>query len=192
MEVLVEGNYEGSKLAADSKGIAIIVDWTFLLSYANLDTSIFIQFFNLGGQIVVYSLYIIFLDLNEKERMYKAMKRTIWLRRYGIVSLTVFIIGSQIGNGIYWILEQMMGPALDLTGSPKLAWNPFQIYLLFVLVLLAWHIILLFWEKIGYILSLEWILNKSSKILNLKRSSSLYISERLYPHEIKENSKNFE
>ena len=64
-------------------GIAAIIDWTSLLEYASIDTPLMVQFFNLGGQAIVFSLFVRYLDLGSAERKAKVGKRSTWLRRYG-------------------------------------------------------------------------------------------------------------
>jgi hypothetical protein len=161
-------------------GIAAIIDWTFLLDYAAMDTPLIVQFFNLGAQAIVFSLFIKNLDLGSSERKAKVGKRTIWLRRYGIVSLTIYTVGRVVADVVFWALEKIMGPALDLSGTPRLVWNTVQIYLFILLVFLCWQGILMVWEKLNFVFSMEWIIHYTAVLLRLKKKPNLYIKERLY------------
>jgi hypothetical protein len=162
-------------------GIAAIFDWTFLLDFANQDIPIYVQFFNLGGQIGVFSIFNKYLELGTPERRVRAAKRTIWLRRFGIVSLTIFTVGRYPADGVFWILEQILGSAVDLSGiEPILIWNMAEIYLFMGIVIGTWFLILFVWEKISFILSVEWILGVISWILHLKKTISLHALDRIY------------
>ena len=98
-----------------------------------------------------------------------------------MVSLTIFTVGRFPADGIFWVLEKILGPAVDFSSlDPVLAWNMIEIYLFMGIVLLTWFLILFIWEKLHFILSVEWILGLISWILRLKKSNSLYESERIY------------
>lgn len=162
-------------------GIATLVDWTFLLRFANEDVPIWVQFFNLGGQLALFSLFMYFLEFGTPERRVRAEKRTIWLRRFGLVSLTIYTLGKFPADGVFWILERIMGPAVDLSGmDPILSWNMVQIYLFMGLVVILWFLILYIWEKLSFILSVEWILGLIAWILRMKGSISLHAASRIY------------
>jgi len=160
-------------------GIAILIDWTFLLKFANNDVPVYVQFFNLGGQVALFSLFMKFLEFGTPKHRAKAAKRTIWLRRFGIVSLTIYTLGRFPADGVFWILEKIMGDAVDYVNL-VLVWNMVQIYFFMGIVIAFWFLILYIWEKLRFILSMEWILGTIAWILRLKKNTSLYVSERLY------------
>ena len=145
-----------------------------------MDTPLIVQFFNLGGEVLLFGLFIRFLDVGPIHRRQKAAKRTVWLRRYGIVSLSIYSVGSLVGKGIFWVLEKLFGPAIDLTGDPHFNWNVFAIYGFILAVFLAWEIILRLWEKAHFILSLEWMLVWIFRLLRFKSKADLHIDTRLY------------
>jgi hypothetical protein len=162
-------------------GIASIVDWTFFLDYANIDTPTIIQVLNLGLQALVFSWFIMRLDMGSPERRAKAGKRTIWLRRFGIVSLTLYTISRWFADRVYWVFVQIMGSPIDITGvSPRLAWNSAQIYLFMGTLIGVWTVLLIIWEKLNFILSIEWWINVITVLLRFKKKPNLYIKERIY------------
>lgn len=174
-------------------GVAAIIDWTFLMEFADQDVPLYVQFFNLGAQIGLFSVFNKYLELGSPERRIHAAKRTIWFRRFGVVSLTIFTIGRFPADGIFWIMEKILGPAVDFNGiDPVLAWNMVEIYLFMGIVVLTWFLILFIWEKLHFILSLEWILGVISWTLRMKKSVSLYESERIYGPTKSETEKNQE
>ncbi|MHA1611019.1 MAG: hypothetical protein ACTSVZ_13065 [Promethearchaeota archaeon] len=164
-------------------GIFLLIDWTIVLQYANVDIPIAIQVFNFGGQLIILAVCIGKLDYGSTTSKKRAGRRSIWLRRYGIISLTVFTIGTLLGEGIFWIFEKVIGPSIGFSGSnqePYLAWSTLQISFLLISVVLAWEIILRLWEKIRYIPGIEWMITTLSVVFRFKKSNSLHIEERLY------------
>ncbi len=164
-------------------GIFLLIDWTILLQYANTDIPIAIQVFNMGGQLVILAIFIGRLDYGSPVSRRRAGWRTVWLRRYGIISLTVFTVGTLLGEGIYWLFEKLFGPSIgfsELTQEPYLAWSTLQICFLMISVILAWEVILRLWGKVRYILGIEWIITMLSVLFRFKKSGSLHIDERLY------------
>ncbi|MHA1901835.1 MAG: hypothetical protein ACTSW5_13140 [Promethearchaeota archaeon] len=162
-------------------GIASIVDWTFFLEYANMDTPTIIQILNLGMEALVFSWFIMKLDMGSPERRAKAGKRTIWLRRFGIVSLTLYTICRWFADKVFWVLEKVMGPPLDFTDTdPRLAWNTCQLYLFMGIMFGVWMVLLILWEKLHFILSIEWWINIITVLLRFKKKPNLYIKERIY------------
>ena len=162
-------------------GIASIVDWTFFLEYANIDTPVIVQILNLGLEALVFSWFIMRLDMGSPERRAKAGKRTSWLRRFGIVSLTLYTISKWFANQVYLVLLPIMGSPIDYTGaSPRLAWNAAQLYLFMGIMFGVWMVILIIWEKLHFILSIEWWINIITVLLRFKKKPNLYIKERIY------------
>ena len=162
-------------------GIASIVDWRFILDYASIDTPTIVQILNLGMEALVFSWFIIRLDMGPPERRAKAGKRTIWMRRFGIVSLTLYTISRWFADQVFWVLLPIMGSPIDQTGaSPRLAWNTVQLYLFIGIMLGVWAVLLLIWEKLNFILSIEWWINIITVLLRFKKKPNLYIKERIY------------
>ncbi|MHA1673461.1 MAG: hypothetical protein ACTSYI_07520, partial [Promethearchaeota archaeon] len=164
-------------------GIFLIIDWTILLQYANVDIPIAIQVFNFGGQLIILAIFIGRLDYGTTSSMKRAGWRTVWLRRYGIISLTVYTIGTLLGEGIFWLFERLFGPSIgfsELINEPYLAWSTLQICFLLISVILAWEVILRLWGKVRYFLGIEWIITVLSVLVRFKKSGSLHIDERLY------------
>ncbi len=161
-------------------GIVALWDWSFIQEYASLDTPLIVQFFNLGGQGLLFTFFIKLVDSGGFSRRMKNSKRTIWLRRYGIVSLTIYSVGAFLANILFRITEFLFGPALDTGSDPILNWNSWQIYGFILFVFLSWEIVLRIWEKMHYAFSIEWMMTKFTALVRLKKNASLYVQERLY------------
>ncbi len=162
-------------------GIAAIFDWSFLLDFASNDVPLYVQFFNLGAQIGLFSIFNKYLEMGSPERRERSIRRTRWLRRFGVVSLSIFTVGRFPSDGVFWILEKILGPAVDFSAEdPVLVWNMAEIYLFMGLMMGIWFLILILWEKIRFIMSVEWLLSVISWLLRLKKTTSLYAKERIY------------
>ena len=82
------------------------------------------------------------------------------------------VFGISTDNGI---------SPIDFTGaSPRLAWNTAQLCMFMGIMLGVWMIILIIWEKLHFILSIEWWINIITVLLRFKKKPNLYIKERIY------------
>ncbi|MBA7577200.1 hypothetical protein ES708_19046 [subsurface metagenome] len=153
-------------------GIAAIIDWSFLLRFANDDVPFQVQMFNIGAQVLIISQFLKYLDFGSVKRRVKAAKRTIWLRRYGIVSLSLFIVSKFPAEVIYQILKYWWGEAIDNSLlEPKMVWSVFQLALFLLLVIVMWELILRLWEKLHFTFSVEWMINLFAVILQMKKTA---------------------
>ncbi|RLI63215.1 MAG: hypothetical protein DRO88_10455 [Promethearchaeia archaeon] len=163
-------------------GIAAAIDWHFLLSFADTNIPIPVQVFNLGSQTFLLSLFLIRLDLAPSEIRLKAWKRTIWLRRYGFVSLTIFTIGRLVGDAVYWIFLHWFGPSIATwEEQPFLAWNSSIICLFLLSVILTWEFLLLLWQKVWFFGGMEFWLSIFFILIRFRKRSALDPRPILYP-----------
>ncbi|MHA1775345.1 MAG: hypothetical protein ACTSWC_01150 [Promethearchaeota archaeon] len=163
-------------------GIAAAIDWHFLLSFADTNIPIPVQVFNLGSQTFLLSLFLIRLDLAPSEIRLKAWKRTIWLRRYGFVSLTIFTIGRLVGDAVYWIFLHWFGPSIATwEEQPFLAWNSGIICMFLLSVILTWEFLLLLWQKVWFFGGMEFWLSIFFILIRFRKRSALDPRPILYP-----------
>ncbi|MHA1619368.1 MAG: hypothetical protein ACTSVZ_08805 [Promethearchaeota archaeon] len=159
-----------------------IIDASFLVNFASEDVPLALQILNVGLMPFIPLVFLPKVDFGNDQRRQKHVRRTTWLRRYGIVSLTAFAIGTPFANGIFAAFQAFWGTSVDRSGEvPVLAWNVWQIMLFIVVLYLCWEILLRLWEKIDYKLSLEWFLVKILSLLTGRRSSRMNVSKILYP-----------
>ncbi|HME53140.1 MAG TPA: hypothetical protein VKM55_13040, partial [Candidatus Lokiarchaeia archaeon] len=132
----------------------------------------------LGGETSSTAWLLYMIDFRKKTRVEVFIKRTVTLRRFGLLTLTL------------WTLQYFMAiPVVIIeliTGWPALEGNLNEWQLLIVLGLLwlMWHLILWLWEKVNFKGSFEWmntlLLAKGTTTGDrLKVDETLYHPERM-------------
>lgn len=165
-------------------GISLLFDWTLVLQYANEDTPIIIQFFNMGGQLFLLTFFLRWLDFSTNGIKLRAGRLTNWLRRYATVSLTIFSIGRLVGDGLFWLFVRWRGDPIEYSSiGPFLAWNVWEMLLFLVTIILVWDLLLRLWEKLHFIGGIEWIIGLVFTVLHLKSSPALHASSKIYFYE---------
>ncbi len=118
-------------------------------------------------------------------------KRSTWIRRYSVVSLTAFVWGTAFADLIYAFFAYFWDQSIDRTGvQPVLRWSYFQVFVFLLVLLLAWEIILRLWEKLHYVLSLEWWMHLFLSLLAWKKrpytvSQIIYGPNQIFPSDTK-------
>lgn len=118
------------------------------------------QIINLGCTPFHVMLFLKNQDFaeNEKTRV-RAAKRTTWLRRYSLLSLTIFTLDVVLADLIIIPFVNMWGPTISYS-TMQFSWNFWQIFLFILVVLVIWGLIMRLWEKIDFTFSVEWFLVK--------------------------------
>ena len=149
--------------------ILIFVAWCvispkFLDHIVDEDVPLPAQILSLGCECFFIYVHVYFVDgdrANEKKLM--SRKRCTYLFRLGMLSLTVFCIGSWVGKQLSLPWQLFFGPPC-IHYPPQLRWNLVVCVLFTIFVLLVWIGISLLWEKIDFKYSLEhillWSMNK--------------------------------
>lgn len=112
----------------------------------------------LGMQILALMLCFRFIEFNKKVDLKKATKITQGMRRWGILSLTIYSFAI-VQNLIRLILNPLTDRNLLLSDGADFLWT----VIIIVLDILFWFGVLKLWEKVGYKGSLEWIMLKLAK-----------------------------
>ncbi len=146
----------------------------FMQSFASEDVPLPVLMLATSG---IFCLVLYFLKQQQfcasEEIRLRHARRSTWMRRYGLVSLTAFAWGTAYADLIFALFTPFWGPTIDRTGGqPVLLWNVVQVFTFVIALFLAWELLLRLWEKIRYVMSLEWWIHI---ILNLLyRKKSLY------------------
>jgi len=143
------------------------------------ETSLFWFLFVFGGEIFSTAWLLYMIDFRRKTNLEVFLKHTVTLRRFGLVTLTL------------WCLQYVMVFPIILiegiTGWPIIegGLNDWQILIVLGLLWLMWHLILWLWEKVNFKGSFEWmttlVIAKRSTTTGdrLKVAETLYHPERL-------------
>ncbi|HNZ47718.1 MAG TPA: hypothetical protein PKN92_02625 [Candidatus Hydrogenedentes bacterium] len=109
----------------------------------------------------------------EEQRAYRA-KKTVWLRRFGLLALTIFCFES--------VLSMLFSKAYCFLWGFDEAFPKTAPHILFFLALnvLFWTFVLKFWEKINFKYSIEWWISCLAGIVRGRPSARLQADAVLY------------
>lgn len=103
----------------------------------------------LGIFILLQFWLMIKMDKSTPEKYEKRRKKTVNIRRFGMLALTVYILEPIVAEVFRKIIDQFLGSEWN---------NELQYVLLFgFLLLLFWWMVLKLWQKVGFKGSFEWI-----------------------------------
>ncbi len=159
-------------------------DW--YLSFADEEVPIPLAIANLGLMSWLLLLFLHNQDFakTEKKRI-KAAKRTTWWRRYSLISLTAYSIGSEIAHRIFRYFTNVWGPSVNRVnpGDPStfvFAWNIWQLLAFIATMWVFWEILLRLWEKVNFIFSVDWFLVKTTQILTGQKMARMNLKPIIY------------
>ncbi|MHA1211667.1 MAG: hypothetical protein ACTSSH_04315 [Candidatus Heimdallarchaeota archaeon] len=121
--------------------------------------------FGLGSQIILFMLMLRFIEYRGKGEAFA--RKTTFIRRFGIIPFTIYNF-QWLELLPRWIIGLILG--INLVSYPKV--NTFIMLIVMIVVLGLWYVILLLWEKVGYIGSFEWSITKLTRMLTRKRKKS--------------------
>ncbi|MFO8077056.1 MAG: hypothetical protein R6U21_00220 [Thermoplasmatota archaeon] len=128
--------------------------------------------FNLMLMILVMTLVIVRYDYCSFEKRLKRAKRTVFFRRFSMITLTMFVFESIIA-----VLWAKLFTFLFVDPFP---YNVFADLLFLFSVLATWYVIARFWEKIDFKFSIEWFMIKILSRIRGKTSQKLDVHTVLY------------
>ncbi|MHA1719321.1 MAG: hypothetical protein ACTSWX_11650 [Promethearchaeota archaeon] len=113
---------------------------------------------NLGFMIIWFAWFFEKFDYVSAEKHAKIARRTAFVRRFGISSLTLFVFEAFWCTLWSFIFHSKFG---TYSGVPDAVMNNFGLSLLFILIVFgSWAVILKIWEKYKFKFSFEWIIIK--------------------------------
>lgn len=142
--------------------IAFIV-WCFLVenpvgNVATDDNSNMLQILILGAMTFALVLMIGRYDYCPPELRRKRIRKTLFVRRFSMVTLTIYVMEYLLAYGVYRIFEQFWETAVQYVDQvPVLTWGITQIFTFILVICVIWIVIVRLWEKVDFIGSLEWV-----------------------------------
>ncbi len=128
----------------------------------------FLQVSQLGLFMIFVLIGLVIFDMLPVERRKKRQKRFEILRKFSLVSLTIYLI-----EGFVWAIFIVFLDQIPGMGGWK---NSMGIVLLAGLFhLLIWTLIVHLWDKVGYKGSIEWLVLKFIETISGKRSEKFNI-----------------
>jgi len=166
--------------------LAMFLIWLMLtenpiINVASDDIPIMMQVMNLGALTFATVLMLGRFDYCKPERRQRRIERTLWLRRFSIVSLTIYVMEFFLARGVYWFFEQYWNAAVGLVNQvPVLVWNVAQIFVFIIVICLIWLLIVPLWKKVDFIFSLEWFMIKADALLRHNKGARINSDKILY------------
>ena len=145
----------------------------------------------LGGSLLLILIVLYVIDVRGKTKGFT--RRTVFVRRFGLVSLTVFslqwliallligyhsISNAITGSNIPFLLSNFAAGWFDFEYAPGL--TSWELVFWFSITLVIWHVLLWLWEKVGFKGSFEWITIKLMRISRKDAGERLNMSASLY------------
>ncbi len=166
--------------------LAMFVAWLLLtdnpiVNVASDDIPIMMQVLNLGGMTFATILMLGAYDYCPPEKRRRRIERSLWVRRFSIVSLTIYVMEFFLAQIVYWLFEQFWDNAVALVNQvPVLIWNVAQIFVFMIVICLLWFVIVPLWEKIDFVGSLEWFTIKATALFQRNRNARINSKKILY------------
>lgn len=166
--------------------LGMFLTWLFLtnnpiINVVSDDIPIMMQVLNLGAMTFATVLMLGRYDYCRPERRLRRIGRTLWIRRFSIVSLTIYVMEFFLAQAVYWLFEQFWDNAVALVNQvPVLIWNIAQIFVFMIVICLIWFLIVPLWEKIDFICSLEWFTIKAAALFRHNKNARINSKKILY------------
>ncbi len=135
--------------------------------------------FLLIGVMLLISTLIYYVHYKEKKSKIRKGFTSTFVRRFGLMTLTIFVFEPLVGTTIKVLILDKLFPGWSGNGILAFTYGAFLI--------LLWYGILKLWEKVRFIGSLEWLNGKVTSFLTRRDASRLNIVRNLYEEKIKEN-----
>jgi hypothetical protein len=127
---------------------------------------------NLTIMILVTTLFILRYEYSSEKTQQKLAKRSIFLRRFSMITLTIFVFES--------IIAVIWANIFTFLFDNPFPFNILADVLFLFCVLVTWYIIVRVWEKIDFKYSIEWFMMKIISKINGKASHKLDVETVLY------------
>ncbi|MCK4812580.1 MAG: hypothetical protein KAT14_01435 [Candidatus Marinimicrobia bacterium] len=169
---------------------AVSIPLTFLLTknpirvLGNFDIySPSVIYFSLGCITYIFKALVKHVEYGTSLKRQRFAKKTLWIRRFGVITLTLYIIDAVPGMFVSEYFHKVFGgKALwtASTGQDAFMTNAPAIILFVGLMFLFWYLVAWFWEKYNFTGSFEWFMVRFSKLFRKEKSSRLNLKNNLY------------
>jgi len=139
-----------------------------------------LYFFAAGGMSFVYPLLLRVFEFPGEERRREILRKTVWIRRFGIISLSIFILENVVTSVLGRIFHSLFGdPAAPVDAFMT---NGPAILLYFFLSVGFWFTAVRLWEQKGFKYSFEWFIVTLGGRFRETKSDRLNTRRILYSH----------
>jgi hypothetical protein len=128
--------------------------------------------FNLMLMTLIATLMIIRYDHSSTEKRLKYAKRTIFFRRFSMITLSIFVFES--------IIAVLWAKLFTLLFIDPFPFNVVADLIFLFCVLATWYVIARLWEKINFKYSIEWFMVQIIARMQGRSSQKLNVESVLY------------
>lgn len=132
---------------------------------------------DLGLLFCFITLFATLFEYRDKKTRINIQNKTIFVRRYSMVTMTIFVFENPLSTAISQIFNLIFSPIFP-DGIVKNEIFGFIVFL--PIVFFIWHFILKAWEKVNFKGSVEWITNEIVGRLRGRKSDKLNVDRILY------------
>ena len=154
-------------------------------STIEINTEVSTYLLRFGGQIIFIWAFLYFIEYRGRGDKFANRHFVKFIRRWGVLSLTLYCM--KIFEYIPRLIMQLLFGTISGKNfmKSKIYGNGEELGLIFAVILIVsmYHLVLVVWEKVNYIGSLEWTISKvQSKLLttDMKQIVDLLDSEKIY------------
>jgi hypothetical protein len=132
---------------------------------------------DLGLLFCVITLFAVLFEYQSTQKRIKIANKTVFVRRYSMLTLTIFVIEALISTGISQFFNLIFKPIFP----EGIVSNEYFGFIVFLpIVFFIWHFILKGWERVNFKGSIEWMTNEVVGRLRGRKSDKLNVEKILY------------
>lgn len=137
-----------------------------------------LTFFNISSFMLITMAFLLRYEYSDHETYMKYARRTTWLRRYGMITLSLYMLDAPVNTALSKLFHSLFGnPSLPvdafMTNLPAI--------LLFLGVMVAvWYGLIRLWEKVGFKGGMETFVVWAGSKFRKERSNRLDVNKNLY------------
>jgi hypothetical protein len=124
-------------------------------------------------ELAIFVFLLLFLlkifDNSTEEKQQRRRLKSKWIRRFGMLSLTVFMFEP--------VLAEILAKVIDFFAGLHWRSHFLLVFLFALFCLLVWHLLLKLWQKASYLGSLEWLTGWVLLKLVRKKSGKINFKE---------------
>ncbi len=129
-----------------------------------------------GLQFIIICWWLRAYEFNPKRDMAKFTKRTRFFRRWGLVSLTLYLLQYYIQYLCLWLGELITGISFTTRWGVD---NFLPVIIMMVIVVGVWDLVFRVWEKLKFIGTFEWQLTSLTAVILNPRGEKGKKAERM-------------
>lgn len=130
-----------------------------------------LNFSQIGVLILICTLMYNF-EYMQQQNILKQILFSEFIRKFGLLSLTVFIMEALLGNLVKKFILDLLVPGWAI--------SIFPVSLFSVVLILTWSVLISYWGSYNYIWSWEWINAKMIGIISGRKTTRIHIKQHLH------------